>query len=114
MNELVLTPASLLDLLSQIDELKDLDVGISETIDGGIQLQIGESIYLIENTAEDVIVDDEVVEDVSSINENTYDELMSGEDFIKDDTIESGVIKELAKTLLVGGLVRLTTKFLKK
>ena len=43
-----------------------------------------------------------------------YDEL--GNDFDTYDTqdIESGIIKEVAKTLLLGGMVRLTTDMLKK
>ena len=39
MDSIVFTPASLIDLLSQIEELKDYDIGISETIDGQIQLK---------------------------------------------------------------------------
>ena len=60
MNEIVFTPAGLLDLLSQIDEFKDLDIGLAPTIDDKLQLQIGNSIYTIDNNAETVYVDNEV------------------------------------------------------
>lgn len=111
MEELVFTPAAVLDLLSQIDELKDLDVGISETPDG-IQVQIGDSIYMIsDNNFQDIEVSEEVVEEISDLNDTTYDEI-SSDNVISDETVESGIIKEIAKTLLVGGVARLVKKFL--
>lgn len=111
MEELVFTPAAVLDLLSQIDELKDLDVGISETPDG-IQVQIGDSIYMIsDNNFQDIEVSEEVVEEISDLNNTTYDEI-SSDNVISDETVESGIIKEIAKTLLVGGVARLVKKFL--
>lgn len=113
MDELVFTPASLLDLLSQIDELKDLNVGLTETIDGKIQLQIGDSIYIIGDSAESIQVDEQVIEDVSSLNEDTYSDLAVSGQFEDDQPIESGIIAELAKTLFIGGVARLTAKYLK-
>lgn len=111
MEELVFTPAAVLDLLSQIDELKDLDVGISET-PNGIQVQIGDSIYMIsDDNFQDIEVSEEVVEEISDLNDTTYDEI-SSDNVISDETIESGIIKEIAKTLLVGGVARLVKKFL--
>lgn len=107
---ILFTPASLLDLLAQIDELKDVNVGISETIDGQLQLDIGDSSYLISTEAAvDVQVDDSTVEQIEDANYEAYDNLDSNL-FDVTDNIESGIIKELAKTLLVGGLVRLTSK----
>ena len=113
MSELVFTPASLLDLLSQIDELKDLDVGLTETIDGKIQLQVGNSVYIIGDSAESIQVDEQVIEDVSSLNEDTYNDLAVSGQFEDDQPIESGIIAELAKTLFIGGVARLTAKYLK-
>lgn len=113
MDELVFTTASLLDLLSQIDELKDLNVGLTETIDGKIQLQVGDSIYIIGDSAESIQVDEQVIEDVSSLNEDTYSDLAVSGQFEDDQPIESGIIAELAKTLFIGGVARLTAKYLK-
>lgn len=119
MESVVFTPASLIDLLSKIEELQDLDVGISETIDNKIQLNIGSSLYIIETeNATDVPVDEQIVEQVEDTNFEAYDNLDDSVDVIipgeGDEPVESGIIKELAKTLLVGGLVRLSAGALKK
>lgn len=113
MGEIVFTPASVLDFLTQIEELKDYDIGIKEDIGKSIQVTIGNSVYSVEtNNAVEVSVDKEIVTEVEDVNQDTYFALSdSGE--IELEPINSGVIKELAKTLFVGGLVRLTTKFLK-
>lgn len=116
MEELIFTPASIVDLLSQIDELKDVNIGISETIDGLIQLQIGNSIYIIEDgDATDVTVDSTVIDTVEDVNLYAYEDLADSGDIDLDysEPIESGIIKQVAKTLLVGGLVRLTAKILR-
>lgn len=115
MDELVFTPASLIDLLSQIDELKDVDVGITEAIDGSLQLQVGSSIYNIDDRqAVEVSVDDLVVDQVNQANLDAYEDLVdSAEMIISQEPVESGPIKELIKTLLVGGMVRLAAKTLK-
>ena len=114
-SEILFTPASLLDLLSQIDSIKDLDLGLTETIDGELQLIVGDDVYIVPTNecATDVSVDEEVVEEISEVNEAAYAEL--GNEFELDglelgngeDLIEGGIIKELAKTLAVGGVVRL-------
>ena len=109
MSEIVLTPAALLDLLSKIDELSQYNLGLTESISGGLQLQIGNSIYNIDaENAVDVKVSDEVVDTVGEVNSEAYDNIEESEDYI-----ESGIIKELAKTLLIGGLVRLSGKLLR-
>lgn len=115
MDELVFTPASLIDLLSQIDELKDIDVGITESIDGSLQLQVGSSIYQIDDQkATEVPVDDEVVDTVYQTNLDAYEELGQGDEInVSTEPVESGPIKELVKTLLIGGMVRLAAKTLK-
>lgn len=118
MDEILFTSSSLIDLLSQIEELKDVDVGIVETPDGDIQLQVGESTYSIDtNNADIVEVSSDVVDEISDINEEAYSELSSNSELSiteDSDVINSGIIKEIAKTLLVGGLVRLTGKVIKK
>ena len=118
MDSIVFTPASLIDLLSQIEELQDYDIGISETLDGGIQLNVGESLYIIDtDNSTDVQVDDTAVEKVDDANLEAYENLDESVDVVLpgegEEEIEAGLIKALAKTLLVGGLVRLSAKLLK-
>lgn len=116
MKELLFTPAALLDLLIQIEELSGLSLSITETIDGNLQLVVGDSVYLISDTnITDIKVDDSVVDTVEDINVSAYEDLETNGSILLDseDVIESGVIKELAKTLLVGGIVRLTSKLLR-
>ena len=45
MEQQLFTPAALLSLLSQIDELKDKQLELTETLDGTMQLCIGDSVY---------------------------------------------------------------------
>lgn len=115
MDEILFTPAALIDLLSKIDELKDLDVGISQMPDGTMQLQVGSSTYMIEPEQEtEIYVDSSVVEDVEDANLNAYENLSDEFDVTDEfESVESGIIKEIAKTLLVGGMVRLAAKTLK-
>lgn len=111
MDTILLTPAALVDLLSQVDELKDYDIGVTESPNGDLQLQIGETTYSLNTqSAVDVVVDEDVAEEVADINEEAYEELG---DEVDMETVESGILKEIAKTLLVGGLVRLTGKLMK-
>lgn len=112
-NEILLTPAALLDFLRQVDELADKDISIDET-DSTITVTIGDSVYGIDvNKAEDVEVPDEVVEEVADVADEAYAELSEdGVDFTETDEepVEGGIIGEVLKTLAVGGLVRLTGK----
>lgn len=111
LNTILFTPAALLDFLSSIDELKDVDVGITESPEGDIQVQIGDSIYNVDTSqATEVEVDEEVVDQVDEANEEAYDELHAD----TQDEVEGGIIKEALKTLLVGGLVRMGAKVLKE
>lgn len=112
-SELVFTPASLLDIISKIDELSQYEVGLTTTLDGQLQLQVGDSVYDLtsESDVNNINVDDSVVDDVSEINEDAYDQIVSddGED---TQPIESGLIKEMIKTLAIGGVVRLGKNYL--
>lgn len=122
-NEILFTPAALLDFLRQIDELSDMDIAVRDT-DAGVSVTIGESTYSIDiNDAADIEVPDEVVDEVGEINETTYEELDDVEytavtedhdEELEDEVVEGGLIKEALKTLAVGGLVRLTAKLLGK
>lgn len=118
MNEQILfTPASLLDLLSQIDELKELPVGLSTGLDGELVLQIGDSQYQIEaDKPLDTTVEPEVVEEIAEQNESAYEELVEKSDdiYVDEEVIEGGLFTETLKTMLVGGLVRMAGNYLKK
>lgn len=119
MNEILFTPAAVFDLLQNIDELSEYDLEIIQVSTGKIQLRVGESLYNIDtSSATSVNVDKSVVFDVKAINDSEYESAVDASytaDMVSvDDEITSGVFKEVAKTLLVGGLVRLTSKLLRK
>ena len=118
MDSIVFTPASLIDLLSKIEELSDYPIGITETLDGQIQLNVGESLYIIDtDSATDIQVDNSVVDIIEDTNQDAYENLDEDIDVVVggegEEEIEAGLIKALAKTLLVGGIVRLAGKVLK-
>lgn len=115
-NEILLTPAALLDFLRQVDELADKDISVDDT-GSALNITIGDSSYSIDfNQAEEVEAPDDTVEEVAEINETAFEELDDVEysEVSEDDVVEGGLIKEALKTLAVGGLVRLTAKLLGK
>lgn len=114
--KLVLTPSGLIAFLSQIEELDGKDsLAISEADDGsGLTVYIGDSTYRLQPEFDsEVEVAPEVVDELSSIDDSGYDDL--GDDFeeIDDEAIEGGILKELIKTLAIGGLVRMTKNAIK-
>ena len=112
MEELVFTSASLLDILSNIDELKDKDISVNET-DSGIDLSIGDSLYRISsNDAYSISASREVVEEISDVADEAYEDL-EAEGVDISERVEGGPIKELVKTLLIGGMVKMTANMLK-
>ena len=116
-NEILLTPAALLDFLRQVDELADKDISVDET-GSTLTVTIGESTYGIDlNQAEIVEVPDEVVDEVADVADEAYADLgEAGVDVtdIDEDVVEGGLISEALKTLAVGGLVRLAGKIMGK
>jgi len=122
MEQVLFTPAALLSVLSQIDELQGKEIEVTECLDGKIQLRIDQSVYLIEDAASlELEVTDDVIEEVDELNEDAYIDLnQSGDvevDFVTDidddsTTVQGGFLSELFKTLAVGGMVRLTAKML--
>lgn len=114
MEQVLLTPSALLDFLLQVDELGDMTVSVSETADGNIQVLIGDSVYSIDcSNAEQVEVEPEAVDQVSDINEEAYEDIVDSNDNVEEVDVEAGLIKELVKTLAVGGLARLAGKAVK-
>jgi len=124
--ETLFTAAAVLDLLRQIDELSDKDIDVFDNQSFAL-ITIGDNQYHIDyNTAEEVEVPEEAVDEVTDIIEDTYDELgASGVEYEevtdlevnedgKLDVVEGGIIKEALKTLAIGGLVRLTGKLVGK
>lgn len=110
MAQLVFTPSSLLDLLSQIDELSEYSIDVTEVGEEQVDITIGESTYSINSQdAYDVEVDNETVEDVESINDEGYEEL--GVDDL--ESIEGGLIGTVVKSLLLRGLIKLSSKLIK-
>ena len=120
MNEqLLFTSSAILNLLLEIDELKDYSLNINETIDGKLQLQVGESVYEISTDDTEVLeieTTSDVLEDVESFNADTYEDIVETytSDIVTqpDEVITSGILKEIAKTFLLGGAVRLTKSLL--
>jgi len=98
---LVLTPSALFSFLSQIEELQDKEIQV-ENSDRDIEVRIGDNVYSLQPGTELSDVDPEVIDTLDEINDNGYNEE------IPDNVVEGGIIKELIKTLAIGGLVRLT------
>ena len=113
--EMLFTTSSILDLLYQIDELSEYDIGISETLDNKIQLTIGDSIYEIEPEKEnEITVEEDVIDTVEEINQEAYQDLIEeGFEYNDQEPVESGLIKEAVKSLLLGGAIKLASKMLK-
>lgn len=123
LNEVMFTSAAVLDLLLQIEELQDYTIGISETPDGNLQLVVGQSVYLINgNESKTIQVEDEVVGEIEVTAEDAYNDLLNDsieidpnsemDQFNDTDYIQSGIIKEIAKSLTLGGLIRFASKHL--
>ena len=122
MSEVLYTSAAVADLISQLDEFKGKVVHITDTPDGA-EIRIDEAVYNIPyRDAEDIEVDEAAMDEVTDVLDEAYsafdneDVLIDGVGAANIDTqedISSGVLKNIAKTLLVGGLVRLTAKLLK-
>lgn len=114
-SQLMFTPAAVLDLLSQIDELSDAEVGLTETLDNKIQIVVGDSIYEIEGSVADSIdVAPEVIDTIDEVNLEAYQDLMDSDsvEYIEDEPVTGGIIKDTIKSLLLGGMIRFAGKHL--
>ena len=113
-SELVFTPAAILDLLSKIDEFNDFDLSLTESLDGTLQLQVGDSFYSFasDDSVQEISVDEEVIDEISDINDSAYEALIDDGFSDTSENVESGIIKEALKTLLIGGVVRMAKNYL--
>ena len=113
-DELVFTPASIIDLLSQIEEFQYIPINITES-ENGITLTVGESTYhLLPKNETEIEVSPDVVDQISDTTEEAYNDLAESGQVELAEPVESGIIKELIKTLAIGGMVRFAAKQLKK
>lgn len=113
---ILFTPSALLDFLIQIDELKDKVVSVTETADGDLQVEIGDSAYIVKtDSAKDVDVEQQAAEQVADLNMDAYSDIVeeNSDASFEDVNIEAGVLAEIAKTLAIGGLARLNGKAVK-
>lgn len=114
MENIIFTPSAVLDLLTQIEELSDTNISMTETFDNKLQLEIGDSTYILSDDAAQVVdVSSDVINKIEDVNQEAYQDLADAGTVDLQSPVESGIIKELAKTLLLGGLVRLSGKLLK-
>lgn len=114
MDNILLTPSALIDLLSQIDELNDYNISVTEAIDGKIQIQVGESTYSVDtHNAAEVSVDPSAIDQVTEENMNAYESMENSGNIELSEPIESGIITNAVKSLLLGGLIRLVPKLLR-
>ena len=113
---ILFTPSALLDFLIQIDELKDKVVSVTETADGDLQVEIGDSAYIVKtNSAKDVDVEQQAAEQVADLNMDAYSDIVeeNSDANFEDVNVEAGILAEIAKTLAIGGLARLNGKAVK-
>lgn len=123
-DKILFTPAAVLDFLTQVEELQGQDISLAEG-SGQVQIAIGDHLYNIQTEqATEVEVADEVIEQVEEASQEGYDSIgeavettdggLLDEDIESSEKIEGGILGELAKTLFIGGLVRLQNKFMSK
>lgn len=125
MEQNLITTSGLLEILLNIDELSEYPIDVQETTDGNISITIGNSSY-VAVTSESAITMNATPEDadlISELNEEVYEEIVeeysdNDVDFddynpnMPEDTIESGLLKDIAKTFLLGGAIKLAKKLL--
>ena len=115
MSNLVLTPSALFAFLHEIEELKDKEIVIDDSSEDQITINIGESSYVLDaSQSAEVEVEGDVIEEIEEANQEGYDELADEVEDVDTEDIEGGIIKELVKTLALGGLVRMTKHALEK
>lgn len=110
-SQIMLTPAALLDFLTQLEELEGMEISVSETDGGDIAVKIGDSGYKIDSSnAEDIDVPDTVVDEAIDLNEDAFEDIVEDSDDFEAVEVEGGIVYETLKTLAIGGLARLAGK----
>jgi len=111
--EILYTPVAILDLLSQIDELKNFELGLTESLDGVLQLQVGDSYYALNADLDtEISVSEQDIDKIEKLTEDAYDQLIDNDIATYQEDVNGGIIKEALKTLAIGGIVRLSKKYL--
>lgn len=114
MSDVLLTPSALLAFLNQVEELKGKEINFYES-DNEISVSIDANTYVLDaSDSVELSVDEASYEEVETANEDGYAEIGEDIEEIESNDIKSGIIKELVKTLALGGLVRLTKHALEK
>ena len=125
MEQNLITTSGLLEILLNIDELSEYPIDVQETTDGNISITVGNSSY-VAVTSEAAITMNATPEDadlISDLNEEVYEEIVEEysdnnidlDDYnpnMPENTIESGLLKDIAKTFLLGGAIKLAKKLL--
>lgn len=111
----VFTPVGILEILSQISELDDYELGLQEDPNGDVRIFVGESQYIIKSSSLDkLVVPENVSDSIENIDKDTADEILDAgaEERSHSDVVESGVLREIVKSMLVGGAIRMIKKLL--
>ena len=104
--EVVFTPSGLLEVLAEIDQLKDCDIQVSENENGTVTLQIDDAIYTLQGKEENAVeVTEEVLDTIEEINDDGYAEVSDEADDI--EPIESGLMQDYARAISLGGFVKM-------
>lgn len=116
MEEIVFTSGALLELFNQIQEFEGHTFEVADDGDS-VVLSVDGSTYTLKSAVEDVPADEETIETIADIDDEVYSDIADS-DYIGDDIdagepVESGIIKEAIKSLLLGGMIRLSSKLLK-
>ncbi len=108
MEETLFSAASLLTILSSIEEIDAEQIDL-DTDESGITISFDGKSYRFDydksGTAEVEVSDEDMTETQEVISAEMENE--------SPETVEAGILSGALKTLLVGGLVRLTSKLLK-
>lgn len=114
MGETLFTPAAVLELLTNIEELKDVPISLSEPSGNSINIQVGNNTYQIMlNSALKCVMDKDTVDVIEDEADSAFATLAENDDIVVEDPVEGGLIKGIVKSLLLGGLIRAVPKLIK-
>lgn len=114
MSEILFTPAAVLELLLNIEELADKNISLIEDSSGHITVTIGSSRYNInDDAAVPCRMDASVVDTIAEEADQAYQDLAQTEGVDLETPVESGILKGIVKSLLLGGMIRAIPKLIK-